>query len=514
MTRQPFHPVTWLALAALLAFAVAFPPPASGEAPPGFLLQWGSRGAGPGQFYNPDAVVVGPDGSVYVGDLGNGRIQQFTPDGVFLGQWRAGDPADTGLVFPRSLALDDSMHLYVLDQGNSRVYVHALDGTLLRSWGQYSDLGLPGTLFHPSSVAIGPDGHCRVVDVVHGIQEFTADGTFIREYDRSSVQDPGALFPAAVALDDAGNAYLADLQGERVVVFGPDGEPKFQWGSRGNGPGQFRDASRIRIGPDGSVYVTERPFFADPASIPPNERIQEFAPDGTLLAQWGSPGTGPGQFDWPEDIAFGPGGVMYVADVNNQRIQKFGPGTLAVRFAGLTAEPQRGSVLLRWSAFATGPAAFQVLRSPGAGGAFVPVSAEIPASGGTDFQWSDADVRAATQYEYKIGCREGSAWTYSGSLSVRTLDGVLALHVASANPARGAVRLVYQVPRAGAVALGIYDVTGRRICTLLKGRAEAGAATATWEGRDDAGQPVAPGIYFVRMAADQGTRVARLALLR
>jgi len=57
-----------------------------------------------------------------------------------------------------------------------------------------------------------------------------------------------------------------------------------------------------------------------------NYRIQKFTSDGVFVIQWGALGTGDGQFKWPHRIAVAPDGSVYVADTDNNRIQKFSVG--------------------------------------------------------------------------------------------------------------------------------------------------------------------------------------------
>jgi YVTN family beta-propeller protein len=70
------------------------------------------------------------------------------------------------------------------------------------------------------------------------------------------------------------------------------------------------------------------------------------------------------------------------------------------------------------------------------------------------------------------------------------------------SPSRGTVRMRYGLPRAADVDLELYDVQGRRLCTLVSGAQEAGWHEAFWDGRGDGGAPVGSGLYFVRFRAE------------
>ncbi len=90
--------------------------------------------------------------------------------------------------------------------------------------------------------------------------------------------------------------------------------PYTQWGSQGNGNGQFDYPSGIAISStNGNVYVTEWK----------NNRTQVFSASGNYLAQWGSSGSSNGQFKWPAGIAINNTGYVYIADAGNNRIQIF-----------------------------------------------------------------------------------------------------------------------------------------------------------------------------------------------
>ena len=86
-----------------------------------------------------------------------------------------------------------------------------------------------------------------------------------------------------------------------------------EWGSQGTGNGEFDQPLDLAIDSQGRVYVVD--------SL--NHRIQKFGPDGTFVRAWGSHGGDPGQFSVPSGIALTASGRVYVADRGYKRIQKF-----------------------------------------------------------------------------------------------------------------------------------------------------------------------------------------------
>ena len=79
------------------------------------------------------------------------------------------------------------------------------------------------------------------------------------------------------------------------------------------GTGSSGPHSTWSVDGNGDVYVADTG----------NSRIQMFNSGGTYLTQWGTQGSGDGQFDYPVSVAVDGSGNVYVADRDNQRIQVF-----------------------------------------------------------------------------------------------------------------------------------------------------------------------------------------------
>jgi len=126
-----------------------------------------------------------------------------------------------------------------------------------------------------------------------------------------------------MAVDAAGNIYVADAGAQRVVKFDRSGRYVTAWGAPGTGPGQFSnlyagvDPAGIVVGPNGDIYVSDW------------TRIQEFTPAGAFVRQFGSGNQGKvvtaSSFYGPRQLAVAPNGNLYIADTGNKRIQVYSP---------------------------------------------------------------------------------------------------------------------------------------------------------------------------------------------
>ncbi|MBS0362307.1 MAG: 6-bladed beta-propeller, partial [Proteobacteria bacterium] len=122
--------------------------------------------------------------------------------------------------------------------------------------------------------------------------------------------------PHAVRIDPKGNVWTVDAGASRVIEYSPGGE-KLMTIEVGEAPYRangFSGTSDIAFGSNGHLYITDGYG---------NARVLEYSAEGRRLRQWGEPGTGPGQFRLPHAIQIGQDGVIYVADRENGRIQKF-----------------------------------------------------------------------------------------------------------------------------------------------------------------------------------------------
>jgi len=294
-----------------------------------YIKQWGSFGSGNGQFNQPNGIAVDGSGNVYVTDVANNRVQKFTADGVFIKQWGSYGSGNGQFDRVAGIAVDGNGNVYVTEigrqgytsgVGNHRIQKFTADGVFIKQWGSYGTGN--GQLRFAEGIGVDGNGNVLVMDRGNSrIQEFTADGVFIGQWGSSGLSKGQFNGPYGIAVDGSGNVYVVDVYNNRIQKFTADGVFIKQWGSFGTGNGQFYTPIAIAVDVRGNVYVTEVGSTFVPGVG--SHRIQKFTADGVFIRQWGSYGSGNGQFKDPEGIAVDSGGNVYVADAMNNNIQKF-----------------------------------------------------------------------------------------------------------------------------------------------------------------------------------------------
>lgn len=121
-----------------------------------FLLAWGKKGSGPGDFNLPHSVAVDAQGRVYVGDRENHRMQVFDADGKFLKEWKQ-------VGSPWGIIITEDQNIIMCDGHRNRILKVNLDGQIL---GELSGPGrLPGQLDFSHHIAVGKSGAIYVSEI-------------------------------------------------------------------------------------------------------------------------------------------------------------------------------------------------------------------------------------------------------------------------------------------------------------------------------------------------------------
>ena len=217
------------------------------------LHEWGSFGVTePNHFLYPQFVGVSDDGSIFVSDFGNKRIQKFSSSGEYITDWGSSGKQLGNFYNPSGIAVDGDS-VFVADRDLNRIQKFSLDGEFVTSWGKQG----------------------------------TSEGQF--------------MYPAGIDAHN-GLVYVVDTGNQRIQIFSSNGDFVSSFGSSGLGPGQFLNAVGIDIDNDGNVYVTDKG----------NHKIEKFSSDGIFVKSF--PFHFPNYVFSPEAIVVDPFGNMFVVN--------------------------------------------------------------------------------------------------------------------------------------------------------------------------------------------------------
>jgi sugar lactone lactonase YvrE len=311
-------------------------------------------------------VAVDTAGNLYIADSSNNRVRKVSTSGTITtvagngssGHWGDGGTAtNAGLASPWGVAVDAAGNLYIADSDNHRVRKVSMSGTITTvagsgttgySGGGYSGDGGPATgatLNNPYGVAVDTSGSLYIADTYNSrVRKVSTSGTITTiagsttqglSGDGGPATDAGLAFPYGVAVDSAGNVYIADTDNHRVRKVSTSGTITTIAGSGTTGysgggySGDGGPATSARLfNPYGvAVDAAGNVYIADTD----NSRVREVSTLGTIttIAGTGSFGlSGDGgratiaTLYSPYGVAVDMAGNLYVADTYNNRIRK------------------------------------------------------------------------------------------------------------------------------------------------------------------------------------------------
>jgi DNA-binding beta-propeller fold protein YncE len=231
-------------------------------------------------------------------------------------------PAGWSYVEATSVGIDAKDNVYVFNRGAHPVIVFDREGNFLRAWGE-------GIFRRPHGITIGPDGTLWLTDDQHHtIRQFTAEGKLlltIGDPDTPSTPHGGKPFnrPTHVALcPKRGDVYVSDGYGNsRVHKYDPRGRHLHSWGEPGTDPGCFNVPHNIATDADGLVYVADRE----------NHRVQVFDGTGQYVTQVNNLHRPCGLFADRRD-----GGLLYVGELPTHLSVNAGVPNLGARVSIVT----------------------------------------------------------------------------------------------------------------------------------------------------------------------------------
>src|SRR6187402_754766 len=159
-------------------------------------------------------------------------------------------------------------------------------------------------LGYPSAVTMDDAGMIYLVqrsEKADPVLVINREGKVIRSWGKGLFQ-----IPHSIRIDPQGNVWTVDSGNSMVLKFSPNGEKlmEISVGEQPAGRGRTNGTSDIAFGPNGRIYISDGYG---------NSRVLEYNAKGERVRQWGTPGTGPSQFQQPHGIAVDDQGIIYVA---------------------------------------------------------------------------------------------------------------------------------------------------------------------------------------------------------
>ncbi len=287
---------------------------------PTYSSQFGSVGSGSGQMKSPAGIAMDSSGDLWVADTANHRVQEFSSTGSYLAQFGSEGTGNGQFKEPVGIAIDAKNNIWVSDQANNNVQEVNEKHEWVRTVSSWKFGKFPTettiTLKSPRGLAIDAKGNVWVAQGAKNVIEFSETGEYIREIGEWTVEiihKENLSNPGGVAIDLSGDVWVADTSNNRIVEFSSTGSYMKQFGTGGTGAGQFKEPKGIAITKEGYIWVADTL----------NDRMQKFNSNGEYIGTVGSVGTGNGQFTEQRSAVLNSAGSMWVADAGNNRVQKF-----------------------------------------------------------------------------------------------------------------------------------------------------------------------------------------------
>ncbi|MFN6118364.1 MAG: LamG-like jellyroll fold domain-containing protein [Actinomycetes bacterium] len=348
-----------------VAACVPPPPIISTHAGNGIFGFSGDGGAAvDAEFGGVAHVAADRHGNVYIADVPNSRIRKVSPGGIVTTVAGTGTPGFSGdggpatnaqLDAPAGMAIDASGNLFIADAGNSRIrmvsptgIISTVAGTGVRGSSGDGGPASEAQFLSPTGLAIDTSGNLYVADAhADRVRRVAADGTIAT---LAGIGTPGfsgdggpataarLRFPYGVAVDEAGNVYIADTDNYRVRMVSRSGVIST---IAGGGPGcellpggVFNANARCPavnayLRPN-SVAVDDRGYLYINDLAPGHNQVRRVSPFGTISAFAGSgfgfAGDGgpalEARLSFPSSVAVDGAGNVFIGDNGNLRVRK------------------------------------------------------------------------------------------------------------------------------------------------------------------------------------------------
>lgn len=279
---------------------------------------FGTSGSAEGQLTMPRGLAVAADGSVYVADANNHRVQKFSAEGAFLLTWGSYATAESGNApggtfnEPWGIAVGPDGSVFVADTWNHRIQKFSSEGKFIRMWGVPGLAEEPDRFWGPRGIAVDRNGLVYVTDTGNNrVAIFDGEGNYKTQFGSNGI-NPGEFDePVGIAVDENGLVYVADTWNQRIQVFEPDEQGSYSilryWDVNGWFGQSINNKPFLALDGDHNIYVTDPDAF----------RVLEFDQEGNFIRGWGEASSGIDGFSVPSGITVAGDGRVWVSDAEN-----------------------------------------------------------------------------------------------------------------------------------------------------------------------------------------------------
>jgi sugar lactone lactonase YvrE len=284
----------------------------------------GSTGTEPGQFKKPRDLALAPDGTLYVADTDNNRIQHLAADGSVLQVWGSfadilkGEAPGGTFSGPWGITVGSDGSVYVADTWNHRIQKFTAEGQFVNMWGYFGQADTPFAIWGPRDIAIDRNGHLFITDTGNKrIVVYDADGNYVTQFGTVGLEPGQFDEPVGITVDKAGLVYIADTWNQRIQVMVEDTSgnytPLNNWEVVAWYGHSLDNYPYLAVDDNDNLYTTD----------PEGYRVLHFTTSGTFVNYFGDYGTGSNGFNLPTGIIVDGKGGVWIADAGNDRIMHF-----------------------------------------------------------------------------------------------------------------------------------------------------------------------------------------------
>ena len=533
----------------------------------------------------PTGVAIDQAGNLYIADSHNSRIRRVAAgNGIITtvaGTGELGFTGDEGpatdaqINTPLSLAVDAAGNLYIADTENHRIRRVDTSGVILTvaGTGRFGfsgdgNVATSASLFRPVAVAADHDGNLYIADLLHhrirrvdgktgiitttagvGGEGFSGDGGIAADAHLSE--------PRGIAVDKAGNLYIADALNHRIRrVEGATGIISTIAGTGEEGfSGDGGDATQSQLShPSGTFVDFDGHLSIADAGNHLIRKVEAGTGVITTLAGIGKSGfSGDGgpairaRLNEPQGIVADQQGNLYIADTWNQRVRRVDAATGVITTVAGTGEfgfsgdegpavearlgrPAKVALNWRGDLYIADPTNHRVRRVDATSQIITTVAGT--GEGGYSGDQGPANLAQLAQpwgvfvdrggHLYIADSRNGRVRKVEVTAVTAVADVAMPertpteffLEQNHPNPFNPRTRIRYHIVREGTVYVTVYDLLGQRIRVLVSQWHGPGVYQAVWDGNDSTGRSVASGVYVYRLASRHEVLTRRMLHLK